>query len=59
LFRAIWNNFSNGISTAFAIIEITLVRAKEQYSPASKNQGCPLGSIRKSNRNWHFEPYFG
>jgi hypothetical protein len=38
------------IPAAAAITGITLWRANEQYNPASRNQGCPAGSIRKSNR---------
>jgi hypothetical protein len=47
---AVINNSFRGIPAAFAIQEITLVGAKEQYNPASKNQGCPCGSMRKSNK---------
>ena len=32
------------------IFTSTLFGVKEQYSPASKNQGCPSGSMRKSNK---------
>src|SRR4028119_497500 len=41
---------SREIPDALAIDESTLFWAKEQYSPASKNQGCPSGSMRKSNK---------
>ncbi len=41
---------SREIPDAVAIAESTLISAKEQYSPASKNQGCPSGSMRKSNK---------
>ena len=47
---AIINNSLRGIPAAFAIEEITLLGAKEQYKPASKNQGSPFGSMRKSNK---------
>ena len=41
---------SSGMSDAAAITEITLVRANELYRPASRNQGRPAGSMRKSKR---------
>ena len=35
---------------ADAITAMTLPGEYEQYSPASRNQGSPSGSMRKSNR---------
>ena len=39
-----------GIPAAAAITARTLTGANEQYNPASRNHGCPSGSIRKSKR---------
>ena len=44
------NSASTGVPAAAAIVAITLWRANEQYRPASRNQGRPAGSMRKSNR---------
>ena len=47
---AVINKSFTDIPNALAIEAITLLGEKEQYNPASRNQGCPCGSIRKSKR---------
>lgn len=43
------NNVGSSMPAAPAIVATTLDGLNEQYGPASRNQGRPSGSIRKSN----------